>query len=725
MSGDLPTLAPALVAAGGGSAMLAGIYVHEHRRDARMRESRVRLSIRFPVGLDPIAAFAALDSFSGLPLGCEVVLELNASEGRIAYFLWVPAAVRSSAEAMLRGVIPSVRVEESPITDAAAATVSLRVFVPTPAVLHTEHAAEASRTLLAGLTNLRAGEQVVVRWALRAGGPRLLRTAQPESQTAKDIDRAWWRKTALPGMRVAGLSMIRAGSVARARALAGHVESVMRGRRGLVGTIRVTSGRGGRAMTALPRTTATSGWLTSAELLALVGLPLGPDVPAGVEVGAARELLTPREVPRAGGRRLFVGRDSTGERPVVLSPTAATHHGCVIGPSGAGKSVVLGGGILSDIACGYGGLFVDPKGDAIQDIIDRVRPEHATRVVVLDAGDDTRAVPGLNVLHGPDPDGRADTLVRTLKSMFPDWGIRSETFGRLGIRTLCGLPGATLADLGRLFADDGFRRAAVARLSDTFLKESWLSYEALSPAAKVDVVQAPMARVMALLSRPRVRAVLASHDPRLDLGRLFAERRFLLVSLAPGALGEAAPLIGSAVMLAAWAAIEARVSLPPERRHLLNLYVDELATVATGLPANLELLAERARGLGASLTVAMQTLGRVPEPIRTSIVANSATLISFRAGAAEAPQLARELPGISADDLMALGRFEVAARVGIGAGSAVRVITGRTEPLPPTTGQASLIRDRTAELYGSSATPPAPSAATSIGDVVGAQRRQP
>src|SRR3984885_5844339 len=123
--------------------------------------------------------------------------------------------------------------------------------------------------------------------------------------------------------------------------------------------MRVTTGRGNRSLMAMPRTTRASGWLSSGELVGLVGWPLGPDVPAGVRLGAARELMVPRQVPRSTGRHLFVGRGAGGDRPVVLSPTAATHHVGVIGPSGVGKSALLAHGILSDIERGYGGLFVD------------------------------------------------------------------------------------------------------------------------------------------------------------------------------------------------------------------------------------------------------------------------------------------------------------------------------------------------------------------------------
>ncbi len=132
--------------------------------------------------------------------------------------------------------------------------------------------------------------------------------------------------------------------------------------------------------------------------------------------------------------------------------------------------------------------------------------------------------------------------------------------------------------------------------------------------------------------------------------------------------------------------------MAPEKRHPIFLYVDELATVTNGLPFSFELLAERARGLGAGLTVAIQTLGRIPEPTRSALIGNVATFITFRAAAEEAQRVSRQLPGLTENDVMGLARFEVAARIGTGIGSSVAVVTGRTEPLPPATGQARAIR---------------------------------
>jgi hypothetical protein len=696
-----------------------------------MRESRIRLALTFPARLEPLRALASLNGLSGLSYTNELVCETLARPGCTEHALWVPKAVSASATATLSGVIPSLRVAEAPTDSRDFVTLAFRIFIPTPSMLSTDQTVATSQALLAGLAGVRSGEQIALRFALRPGAPRRPRSTESPDPRTREVERAWQKKITEPGFSASGLALIRAASTARARELAGHVENVIRSRRGLTGEIRVTRERGNRTLASLPRTTRTSGWLSSAELLPLLGWPVGDEAAPNVTTGS-RELHAPAHLPKRG-RKLFIARDTRGERrPVAVDPIAARSHMAVIGPTGSGKSVLLARAILSDIASGHGGVVVDPKADLIAAVLARVPREHADRIVVLDPDDASRPTPGVAVLSGGDPDARADVLTGTLKAIFGDaWGVRSDFYGRLAIRTLAEIPGASLADIGRLFFDEPYRRAAVARLRDPYLLTAWAGYEALSASAKAEHVQAPLARVLALLSRPRVRAVIASSDARLNIGRLLAERRWLLASLAPGvALGEAgASLVGSTVMYSVWSSIEARVALPPEQRHPLYVYLDELATLANGVPFGLELAAERARGLGAGLTVALQTLGRIPEPTRSALTGNIATLITFRTGAKEAPTLARELPPLSADDLTALGRFEVAARVASSSGAAVSVVTGRTEPLPPATGMAETIRDASAERYGSRIeTPPPTSPSAELPDddlPLGTERRQP
>lgn len=698
MNGDLT---PAVVAAGGGSLMAAGVWWHERRQAEVMRGSRVRLGLRFPVGLEPGAALAALDGLSGLPHTAELVAEVAADEGSIGHALWVPASACSTVESVLSGVIPSLRITESKSLPEGIATVALRLFIPTPSLLVGENAVAASRALLSGVANLGAGESVVLRWALRPGSARVRREPESPSAREREIGKAWRRKTSVPGFSAAGLVLIRSPRVGRAWELASHIESVLRSRKGLVGGVRVTRGRGNRSLASQPRTSLTSGWLSTPELLALTGWPLGADVAVpGVEVGAARELRAGRHVPREG-RRLFIGRDSNGERPVALSVEAARLHLAVVAPTGGGKSNLLLRCILDDLEGGHGGVLLDPKNDLVNDLLDRVPARHAARVVVLDPSV-SGPVPGLDLLGSGDPDMRADVVLSALKGIYRDaWGVRIDGYLRLGLRTLAELPNPVLSDWMRLYTDRELRRGAVARLRDPILLAQWRTYEeSLSAAEQFAHIAPALSRITSLLARPSLRAVINQSSPRLSIPRLLTEGRWLVVALSPSAMGEAAnDLLSAIVGYLLWTAVEARVALPQERRRPIFFYCDELQSLK--LPVGLEVFLERSRGLGCGVIAATQGLARLPEGVRQSLLGNVGSLLTFKAGADEAARLSRELPGLEAADIMGLARFECAARISTGSlGSGSAVVTGRTEGPPPRTGQAAAIRALTAARYG-------------------------
>jgi hypothetical protein len=692
---------PALIAASGGSLLLGGIYAHEYQRVEVMRRSRVRHGLQFPINLGADRATSALASLSALREPCEFIAELTASEQGITHGWLIPQTVADSVMAQLSSLMPGLRTAEA-VPSTARSTIAVRLYLPSQSVLRTEDAEVAARTLLAGLAALHGGESVVLRWALSPATPR--RVAQPEDPAKRADWRTWDRKTGDPGFAVAGLLLVRAGTRARAKELAEHVVACLRSRRGALGELRPTSDRSGRSMASLPRVTRSSGWLTVAETIGLLGWPLGNEAIAGVESGGAREIPVPRGSFQ-DGRPLFLGRDAGRERLVGISAVAATHHQLVVGPSGVGKSSLLVNCILSDLARGHGGVLIDPKSDLAADVIDRIPPGEAGRVVILDpaAGG---LVPGVDVFAGGDPDLAADVILGALASIYRDsYGIRSQYYGRLGVRTLATLPGGTLADLGRLFYDPSFRRQAIKHLDDPILVGAWQQYDTLGAAEQTMHVQPFLTKAMSLLSRPAVRSVLAAREPKLDIGRLLADRGWLIISLSPGQLGEAAAqLLGAVLLYSVWAAVEARAALLQSERHPVYLYVDELATMAS-LPFSFELLAERARGLGCGIVVAAQTLGRIPESTRAALLGNAATIVSFRASADEAARLSRELPGITAGDLQALRQFEVAARLGGGAGAGVTTATGRTLPPPPSTRSAPSIRRRSAERYGSSPQP--------------------
>lgn len=431
-------LIPAVVAAGGGSVLATGIWIHEYRAEQAMRASRVRLALTFPAGATPLGAKAGLCGIAGLPDRFECIFEVNASEEGIRHFLLVPAEVRDSVVSTLAGALPGLRTAEAPAPEGHA-TLAARVFIPTPAVLVTENPEAAARTMLTGIAGLAPGEHAVVRWAIRGGNPRPLQPKEPLDRTARNTERAWRQKTASgPGFQMSGLVLVRAGSVSRARAILEHLTSSLRSRRGPVGALRITTERGNRGLASEPKTTRSSGWVTAGESLGLLAWPLGEEAIQGVEIGAARELPVPRHVPR-DGLRLLIGRDSQGERPVALNPEAARVHLGLFGKTGSGKSTVLSRVIIDALAQGYGGVLLDPK-DLVPELLDQIPAAYADRVVVLNPSA-PGPVPGLDLFSsGGDPSLRSDVILSVLKGLSDGWGPRIERFLHLGLRSLTALP---------------------------------------------------------------------------------------------------------------------------------------------------------------------------------------------------------------------------------------------------------------------------------------------
>jgi hypothetical protein len=693
MNGD--PLTPAIIAGGAGATLMATVWAHERRQDEAMRKSFVRLAVRFPFAADPVRARVALGAISGGSSRNECVFEVTLTADGVRHYLLVPTAVRESVTSAFVGALPGLRFSEISQRKGEEA-VAVRVAVR-PGSLSSESPG-ATLPVLAALS-LGASEQVTLRWAVRPGTPRAPRPTKGSDRVAKDAERAWREKTALPTFRVEGLLLARAAGRPRARGLAEHAASLIRSRRSSAGVLGLSVERRARNMGSLPRTTQRSGWLNTAELLPCLMLPLGDYLIPGVEVGATRALPVPRHVPREG-LRLCVGRDSGGERPVAVSIEAARTHTCLLGGAGSGKSAALCWSALQLVAQGYGGVLIDPKADLVAELLDRVPAADADRVVVLDPAE-RGALPGLDLFGGGDPVLRSDVILSVLRGLSESWGPRIDRFLALGLRSAAVLPDPLLSDWLRLYSDSDLRREAIARLDDPIAIEEWRTYEALSPAEQTQFIAPAAARISGLLSRPALRAILNQPSPRLNIARLLEERKLLCVSLAPGVLGEpAAHLLGAILTYLTWSAVEARVAVPPHARRPVFLLMDELQSLSH-LPVGLEVFFERTRGLGCGVVVATQGLARLPESARQSLLANVGSVLAFKAGSEEATRVARELPGLEASDIMGLGRYECAVRIAtVDAGVGSAVITGRTEPLPPITGQASVIRAASAARYG-------------------------
>ncbi|HVB43887.1 MAG TPA: type IV secretion system DNA-binding domain-containing protein [Streptosporangiaceae bacterium] len=253
----------------------------------------------------------------------------------------------------------------------------------------------------------------------------------------------------------------------------------------------------------------------------------------------------PVGVTEAGGRFL-----------AGLAVTDARYHLHMPGVTGTGKTTLLANMVLADARAGRGAVVLDPKGDMICDLLDRLPAAVAGRLVLIDPAE-TTAPAALNILDGPDPELAADQVVAIFRRIFAAWwGPRMDDILRCACLTLARVPDATLADVPALLTDPQARAALVRQVAgDPFLRGFWRWYDGLSEAGQAGAAGPVLSRLRAVLTRRFAADLLGAARSSFDMGKVL-DGGLLLARLPKGLIGEdTARLAGSLII--------ARTGRPP------------------------------------------------------------------------------------------------------------------------------------------------------------------
>ena len=442
--------------------------------------------------------------------------------------------------------------------------------------------------------------------------------------------------------------------------------------------------------------------LSIPELAALAHLPVDAAVP-GLARAGARALPPPPGIPGPGpGRRTLGQTDAGAPRMVAVSPPDARHHLHVLGETGAGKSTLIASMVLADADAGRGALVIDPKGDLVTDLLDRLPADVGHRTVLFDP-EDGGPPPSLNVLSGDDADLTVDHLVGIFRKIFIEfWGPRTDDLLRSVCLTLAAKPDATLASIPRLLGDAGYRREVTADIRDDILRGFWDWYEGLSEAHRGFITAPLQNKMRAFLLRRFVRDVVGSSTSSFSMSDVL-DGGLCLVRLPKGLLGEdTTRLLGSVILASAWQAATRRARTSQGERQDCCLYIDECHNFLS-LPHGMEDMLAEARAYAVSLCLVNQNLAQLGRELREGISANARNKIIFTVSPEDGRALERHVtPGLSGHDLSHLGAFQAAARLVVGQAEQP-AFTMRTLPLPPPVpGRAAAIRAAARAAAGAS-----------------------
>jgi hypothetical protein len=430
--------------------------------------------------------------------------------------------------------------------------------------------------------------------------------------------------------------------------------------------------------------------LNLTELGYLAGLPTDLAVP-GLDRARAKNVPAPPAVPGGGRGIKRLGHALVGGRSVGLPVPDARHHLHLVGKTGAGKSTLIVHMVVDDVKAGRGVVVIDPRGDLINDILDRIPADVADRVHIIDPDQERSAY--FNPLEGDDPHLAVDNLVGIFSRIFQrHWGPRIDDTLRVACLTLMQHANPTLALVPPLLNDDQFRAEFTVDLDDPEgLHGYWQWYDSMNPAMRAQVIGPVLARLRAFLLREFVRGVVGSPTSSFDMGDIL-DGGLLLVRLPKGVLGEdTARVLGSLVVARVWQAATARASQPELSRKDATLYVDECQNFLN-LPGSVADMLAEARGYRLSLVLAHQDLAQLPKDVAAAASANARSKVFFTVDPTDAAALAAHtLPEIDEHDLAHLDRHTAAARLVVD-GRELPAFTLATRQPPPVLGEATAIR---------------------------------
>src|ERR1019366_1311432 len=399
------------------------------------------------------------------------------------------------------------------------------------------------------------------------------------------------------------------------------------------------------------------------ELVSLVHLPSASARSAKLK----REERKTKAAPSlAFGHALRLGENHHAGKtvPVSISTDQRSRHMHLIGASGSGKSTLLLNMIVQDIENGEGLCVLDPHGDLIDQVIDRIPEERIHDVVLLDPSDEAYPV-GFNILSAHSDLERnllASDLVSVFQRLSTSFGDQMTTvLGNAILAFLESSEGGTLSDLRRFLVEPGFRERFLGTVQDSEIVYYWQKEFPLLTGKP----QGPILTRLDTFLRPKViRHMVSQKENSLDFAAIMNGRKILLAKLSQGLIGEEnSYLLGTLVVSKLNQMATSRQNMAASERTPFYLYVDEFHNFVT---PSLAAILSGARKYNLGLILAHQELHQLvnrDSDVASAVISNPYTRVCFRLGDFDAKKLEDGFSFFKAKDLQNLSVGEAIVRM--------------------------------------------------------------
>jgi len=394
--------------------------------------------------------------------------------------------------------------------------------------------------------------------------------------------------------------------------------------------------------------------LNTEELASIFHLPLKYTETPNILWLTSKIAPAPAEVPSEGlllGENVYRGV----KKEIRIKPADRRRHMYIIGKSGVGKSVLLTNMAVQDIENGEGVCVMDPHGDLITDILERIPPERAEDVIVFAPADLTRPL-ALNLLEfDPRYPEQKSFVINEMIGIFDKLydlkatgGPMFEQYMRNAMLLIMDDPesGSTLMEIPKVLADENFRRLKLSKCKNRTVVDFWHNEaeKAGGEAALANIVPYITSKLTSFISNDMMRPIIGQQNSSFNFRDLMDRRKILLVDLSKGVVGEMnAYLLGMIIVGKILMAALSRADMPAADRKDFYLYIDEFQNFTTNSVC--QILSE-ARKYGLNLIIAHQYIGQLSKgqdtEIRDAVFGNVGTMLNFKIGSEDAEFLVKE-----------------------------------------------------------------------------------
>lgn len=416
----------------------------------------------------------------------------------------------------------------------------------------------------------------------------------------------------------------------------------------------------------------SSSILNTEELATLFHLPLKWLETPNIAWLNAKYAPAPTNIPSEG---ILLGyNEFRGEKKEIrFKRDDRRRHTYIIGKSGVGKSILQANMIIQDILNGEGVCVIDPHGDLVQDVLERIPPERAEDVILF-APQDTERPLALNLLEFDPkyPEQKTFAINEMIKIFDKLYDLKAtggpifEQYMRNALLLIMADPesGSTLMEIPKVLSDPDFRNMKLNRCKDPTVVDFWRkeAEKAGGDAALANVVPYITSKLTSFISNDMMRPIIGQQNSSFNFREVMDKQKILLVSLPKGQIGELnAYLLGMIIVGRILVSALSRTDLPKDQRKDFYLYIDEFQNFTTD---SISAILSEARKYGLNLIIAHQYVGQLVKnndtAIKDAVFGNVGTIMSFKIGSEDAETIEKEMaPVFNQFDLINVDAYNV------------------------------------------------------------------